>query len=107
MREIKFRAWDKENSEMTLFTFDDVSSGQVGNNDQYISEMVVMQYTGLLDKNGKEIYEGDIIRDAFTPAGSFSEIYFDLEKAAFQQKRKNGLCGDILPAHTEIIENVG
>lgn len=70
MREIKFRAWDKDNAVM-------VSAGKY--DDEYISfegravdidmfssgihtlNYDLMQYTGLKDKNGFEIYEGDII----------------------------------------------
>jgi len=58
MREIKFRAWDKEKNEMT----ESICLGGLhipynSNQDNY----VLMQYTGLKDKNGKEIYEGDIV----------------------------------------------
>jgi len=63
MREIKFRSWDgsKIDYEPLVSTYDPsvndefyfASSGQSG--------LVFMQYTGLKDKNGKEIYESDIL----------------------------------------------
>ena len=60
MREIKFRAWDKVNGEMTLHdSFYEVQSWNRQGPELYNYEL--MQYTGLKDKNGVEIYEGDII----------------------------------------------
>lgn len=72
MRDIKFRIWDTENKEMLKVqeldfepTFYD---GRIAiRPDQYndyfdTEDMILMQYTGLHDKNGKEIYEGDILR---------------------------------------------
>ena len=71
MREIKFRAWDKELKEM--FYPSSISwknkimwvCGSHGKNKlEYEIEKPrteLMQFTGLLDKNGKEIYEGDIV----------------------------------------------
>lgn len=56
MREIKFRAWDNNRKEMF---YDCLNS--MGNPDRRIGK-TFMQYTGLQDKNGKEIYEGDTVR---------------------------------------------
>lgn len=75
MREIKFRAWDKHQKKMIpvprLLFGDDGSSltlmvwTKVTKHDYMLTvgeSCELMQYTGLKDKNGKEIYEGDIVR---------------------------------------------
>jgi hypothetical protein len=59
MREIKFRAWDKENKFM-LKIFDNTTR-ENWYLPQWKGRHEVMQYTGLKDKNNKEIYEGDVL----------------------------------------------
>lgn len=66
MREIKFRAWNKDTKTMidlqkiTPLALNDV--GQSGLFIPFEKEIPIMQYTGLKDKHGKEIFEGDILR---------------------------------------------
>ncbi len=63
-REIKFRAWDKKNKKM-MIVFGVWSYGGLHNIHGCEIDYIPMQYTGLKDKNGKEIYEGDLLDGIF------------------------------------------
>lgn len=79
MREIKFRAWNKVTKEM----YNDAINNCKDSFDLVLKHpqiYKVMQYTGLKDKNGKEIYEGDILDCSYINPMSQEKIkrYFEV-----------------------------
>ncbi|CDN24561.1 MULTISPECIES: YopX family protein [Lacticaseibacillus] len=87
-REIKFRAWNKKDKVMVdvaainfgpsgLWSLiEDADDAELQLADSY----ELMQYTGLHDKNGREVYEGDIVKNEY---GKVMEVQYDPRSAAF------------------------
>ena len=78
MREIKFRAWDNRISKMSKpFAFGQIlnfcDKSGLGHMKSICDYHKIMQFTGLKDKNGKEIYESDIVRILYTDWSSKSD----------------------------------
>ena len=114
-RQIKFRAWDNVDFMTKPFTLEDIVMGRTR-----FAEMdsTLMQYTGLKDKNDKEIYEGDIVRWKQASGGVLSP---DENTYICQIKwsRTGWACEEIkalkddyhsrftlIPSHLEVIGNI-
>ena len=91
MREIKFRAWDRELKEWTNYSINNIDGNLVDfcnkeagcwETDKEGKRFVLCQYTGLKDKNGKEIYEGDVIK-AISFARWIGVVEYSDENQAF------------------------
>lgn len=113
MRDIKFRAWSEKYRKM--FRVDDLTEDFLSNHAYKISFMRescnLMQYTGLHDKNGKEIYEGDIVKWDKPIAIEITQVLWDSELPRFvfadrENERFMDYCGsDLIEVIGNIYEN--
>ena len=102
MREIKFRAWHPALKKM-FYDCRVSSGGWTDDSTHYCGDnSTIMQYTGLRDKNGNEIYEGDIIDTCWGKA----LVVYDDRFAGFWLKRGSTLIclDDVQPL--EVMGNI-
>ena len=83
----RFRAWDKEFNLMSVVTRLDYWSEIVEMSDgelyiQKLDKIELMQSTGLKDKNGKEIFEGDVVLVLDSPY----TVFYDNERGSYRLK---------------------
>lgn len=114
----KFRAWDKFEKEMlnvhginydadgvwTKEVFDEEDTGDF----IHFSDIELIQSTGLFDKNGKEIFEGDIVKHDPVPNPFISNAYFEIIRARSGEWRMdNYRGGQVLAYGNHEVEVVG
>jgi len=114
MREIKFRAWHKEKKIMGEVLGIDILHKEIFFSNEDVDcyehtdfkDIELMEYTGLKDKNEKEIYEGDIVK---IDSKLFTVSYME-EKASYMLDEIDSFMSDYLSNYNisklEIVGNI-
>ena len=92
-REIKFRAWDTSDKEKGPYILGPYNITDAIFNHKDVREMQLMQFTGLQDKNGTDIYEGDIVElfgwGIKKVSDGFASIVWDIDETGWNFNRYN------------------
>ncbi len=97
MREIKFRVWDRDDNEMLDWADIHGKSFHTGLSTWAVlsgtfKHLMTMQYTGLKDSKGVEIYEGDIVQDDIKGKDVKGVVEYREEETAFVVAKEAATC---------------
>ena len=117
---LKFRAWDSTKKEMFKDTFAITESGQVVIVEQesvasspdyvFVEHLVIMQSTGLCDKEGTEVFEGDILHHRIQTEYTFI-VKYDKDKGRWygdglSRTYRIDIAKRFLPYYYKVIGNI-
>lgn len=86
MRELKFRVYIPDRKVLEYF---ELGKFYLSDNYLFQHKYHVQQYTGIKDKNGKEIYEGDILNESYHQLKA--EVVYDERSCYFKLAARNSL----------------